>query len=267
VLIHAPRPDHNPIYEVLNMARPRVSTYQSTTQIGDVFGKLTVIGTAEPYGKKKSTRWRCRCECGNETTPHQSALRQGVAKSCGCTARTKWIATITTHGLTKTPEYKNWAAMKARCYNANGPKFADYGGRGIKVCNRWLDSFENFLADMGKRPEGMREIDRIDPNGDYTPENCRWANRSQQNRNRRDSLLITMNGETKCLADWCDDLDLPYSTISTRIHAYKWDPIRALTERIGKYRRTQAYTHSESGALAEAVRTLDNNVQETEGIQ
>jgi len=117
------------------------------------------------------------------------------------------------HGMCNTPEYRCWIAMIQRCTNPKAVGWKNYGGRGIKVCQRWLDSFENFLSDMGRRPPGKYEIDRIDNNGHYEPGNCRWATRSQQSINRRTNTMITHNGRTQTGAEWARELSLVPSAI------------------------------------------------------
>ena len=243
------------------MDKRRFTNNPIPTKIGDRFHQLVVIGEAEPYGKKNVTRWLCRCDCGKETVTYQSHLRRGMTQSCGCRKRKQWKECVTTHGKSKAPEYQNWAGMKARCYNPNTFKFKDYGGRGIEVCSRWKDSFENFFADMGERPTPRAEIDRIDNNGNYEPSNCRWATRAEQNRNRRDNVFITINGQSKVLKDWCAFYNLPYNTIATRFFTYKWSAENALFRPIGKYKSVRRNT---DGFLADAVNSLD--VKEIEGV-
>jgi predicted DNA-binding transcriptional regulator AlpA len=126
-----------------------------------------------------------------------------------------------------------WRNMKNRCLKSSDAAYDRYGGRGIKVCERWL-KFENFLADMGERPPGMT-LDRIDNNLGYCPENCRWASYKEQNNNRRDNRMITFKGETKNMAQWCTELGLSQKTISQRINGLGWSGERALSEPIGHY--------------------------------
>lgn len=132
-----------------------------------------------------------------------------------------------THFKTNTPEYRIWRGMKSRCYNSKERAYPRYGGRGIKICDRWRDSFENFLSDMGERPSKNHSIDRIDNDGGYCPENCRWATRKQQNSNYSRNFMVTYNGVTKTLTSWCEDLNLNYATIHSRIKVYGYSPEEA----------------------------------------
>ncbi len=151
------------------------------------FGRLVVTGLAEMRGAW--SWWNAICDCGTAKLAKGASLIAGSVRSCGCLARetsAKTAKSRSTHGASYSAEYRIWRGMKSRCYNPNGPKWMLYGGRGIRVCNRWRDSFENFLADVGLRPSAAHSIDRY-PNGDgdYEPSNVRWATISEQNSNRR----------------------------------------------------------------------------------
>lgn len=133
------------------------------------------------------------------------------------------------HGLSKTPEYGIWMGIKKRCCNKNYREYYLYGGRGIKVCDRWLNSFSNFLEDMGQRPKGDYSIDRIDNNGDYEPGNCKWSTRVEQANNTRQNLIISYRGQSRTLAQWCRKLDLSYRLMEDRIIKLKWSPAEAFS--------------------------------------
>lgn len=158
---------------------------------GKRFGRLVVL---EEAGRdpRNLVLWRCICDCGNEFTTAGTRIKRGRAKSCGClqkdragAAAKKSAPKRRTHGRnTADPTYMSWSALKDRCNNPNNQRFEHYGGRGISVCDRWKESFENFLEDMGDRPPGTT-IDRVDVNGNYEPSNCRWATSKQQSLNKQ----------------------------------------------------------------------------------
>ncbi len=158
--------------------------------IGARIGRLTVVRRSENASNGR-TRWQCRCDCGREIVAGVSNLKSGHTRSCGClnseVASAKARRTNLSHGHNQvgkqTPTHRSWDAMLKRCRNENHVSYSSYGGRGITVCERWL-SFKNFLADMGERPEGT-SIDRVNNDGNYEPGNCRWATRSEQQRNKR----------------------------------------------------------------------------------
>lgn len=155
--------------------------------IGDKFAMLTVVGEARDA--KGKTAWMMRCECGTVKQCQPSHIRAGSTLSCGCGPNKG----RQTHGMSRTPTYASWIAMRERCQNPNATKFLLYGGRGINVCDEW-QSFERFAADMGPRPSLDHSIEREDGNGDYQPSNCRWATYTEQNRNR--SNVRRIDGKT-----------------------------------------------------------------------
>lgn len=190
--------------------------------LGKRFGMLTAVEElAQDRGMR---RWRLQCDCGGERIALQKAFTWGGMRSCGCDNKHKNIP----HRLSKTPEYRAWINMKSRCYSASIPNFQDYGGRGIKVCARWLDSVEDFCADMGPRPSGAHSVDRINVNGDYEPGNCRWATDSEQRRNQRRNHLVEIDGRSMTLAEAVERSPVPYNTVLYRLKR-GWPTAEAVT--------------------------------------
>lgn len=185
---------------------------------GFVYGRLTVVSKTDSRASGGSVVWLCRCSCGKETTASGSILQAGQKQSCGCyfieVAAAKGRA-MKKHGMTNTKSHKAWVGMRQRCSNKRNKKFPDYGGRGIVVCDRW-ELFENFIADMGEPKDG-ESIDRIDVNGNYCTENCRWANQLTQQNNRRDNVEIWLDGYRKTLAQYARDHGLDQDKIQRRL--------------------------------------------------
>lgn len=197
--------------------------------------KLTVI-SEEGKNKHGMKLVRCRCECGNEKTVILKDLLRGHTRSCGC-IQTEGVRRLKmTHGLSHTPTHNTWRGMVERCRNRNHQMYRLYGGRGIKVCERWL-TFGNFLADMGEKPIG-RSLDRINNNGNYEPENCRWATRLEQARNASTNRLLTYNGKTQNVPEWAEEIGMLADTLHMRLHR-GWPTDRALTTPLRKPRRTE----------------------------
>ncbi len=183
---------------------------------GQRFSRLVVLQTLPGTGKIRP-RCVCRCDCEAVVTVLKASLTRGATQSCGCQGRENLLAANITHGKTGTPEHKVWCWIKDRCLNPNSRIYRYYGGRGIKICDRWL-KFENFLADMGQRPSPEHEIDRFpDNNGNYEPGNCRWATRSQNVRNTRANRLLTCRGVTRPLVEWGEITGLGSGLIHRRL--------------------------------------------------
>jgi len=196
--------------------------------VGQRFGRLVVM---ELIGRiNNNIRWNCICDCGKTTIVQGGNLPNGNTKSCGCYRKEQTSERITIHGHLKnkliTRIYKCWQHMMERCYNSSCKEYKYYGGRGIKVCERW-HKFENFYKDMGNKPEGMT-LDRKNNDGDYCLENCRWATKEEQANNKRNNHWIEYQGETKTLAQWARSLDIKAATLGRRLRV-GWSIERALT--------------------------------------
>lgn len=198
-----------------------------TVLTGRRYGRLRVA-SKDLERSGKHTYWICECDCGVKKSICSSNLTSGRTKSCGCLLALNGRYTKT-HGLSKSREYQVWHGMFARCENPKSKSFQNYGGRGISVCERW-QRFENFLKDMGRAPTG-KSIDRIDNDGDYSPESCRWATRKQQSQNRRMRKTLTLHGETKRLFEWSAERKIKYSTLRSRLSA-GWNIEKALTQTV-----------------------------------
>lgn len=199
------------------------------------FERWTVLAPAESkyyFDKSKSEsiehrRWLCRCDCGADRVVSEMSLRRKVSKSCGCLQREVASATTSTHRASMTREYRVWLAMTARCRNQNNSRYESYGGRGIKVCERWL-SFENFLSDMGLRPSDHHSLDRIKNDLGYFAGNCRWALPHEQMTNRRNTRFVSVNGKDVPLATLAKQYAIPANTLRARI-LKGWELQTALT--------------------------------------
>ena len=182
------------------------------------FGRLTVI---KEVGRTKSggATWLCKCDCGGEKVISSTGLREGKTHSCGCIKREQTVEMFKTHGETHSPLYRLWAGMKNRCDNTHASKYANYGGRGIKVCPEWetnYPAFRDWCLANGYR-KGLT-IERIDVDADYSPSNCVFATQKVQQNNRRNNHRITYNGETKTLSQWAEHLGMTYKMLEHRIN-------------------------------------------------
>lgn len=176
--------------------------------IGNKYNRLTILEEIEPITKYKR-RFRCICECGNESLCQLYNLKSGNVQSCGCYNRDKNILLHTTHGMRGTKEYKSYRKMIERCYYEKDINYHNYGGRGIIVCERWRNSFENFFEDMGVKPSPKHTIERKDPNRNYEPDNCIWATSKQQNNNRTNNTRYQYDGLDMTQAQWAEYLGIP----------------------------------------------------------
>ena len=192
--------------------------------IGLRFGKLVVL---EEAGQDKYTSrlYLCQCDCGERSVKAGWLMRRGSTTSCGCVQRSVLGDASRTHGARKTRAYSIWHNMKTRCDNPNSRYFKDYGGRGIKICDRWRD-FSAFLEDLGQPPDGMT-LDRIDNDRGYEPGNVRWASKKDQANNRRSSRVIEHGGERLTLQQWANRTGIKRATIAQRLDR-GWPAAKAL---------------------------------------
>lgn len=200
---------------------------------GQRFGKLNVV-RFEGQNKHGSSLWRCLCDCGTEKAVSSNDLRTGNTTSCGChrdqalaAGRAELVARQTTHGKSRTKEHRVWQNMIYRCHTKTSRQYADYGGRGIKVCARWRKSFSAFLEDMGPAPSPKHSLDRLDNDKGYGPGNCRWATPKEQQNNRRANRPLEYKGEKRNLCEWAERFGLDKATLHGRLRR-GWSVARSL---------------------------------------
>ena len=202
---------------------------------GQKFGKLTVVERASNVGKH--TAWLCRCDCGSDGFVVRSDyLKNGHTQSCGC-FKSKCseerlrniVANNKTHGMSKTRLYSEWQTIKKRCYCPKNIGYDMYGGRGITVCDEWLNDFQAFYDwSMSHGYQDDLTIDRKNVNKGYSPDNCRWVTMEVQGNNKRNNILLTYENKTQTLSQWAREKGLKYSKLRIRIKILKWDTDRAL---------------------------------------
>lgn len=201
-----PKPNRNrpPTNHQFKPSKPRIDLTNRQ------YGRLTILHFVGRYGRRYF--WQAQCVCGNRAVVDSANLKKGT-KSCGCLNFDR----IFKHGLSGTLEYGIWGSMRDRCNNPQNPSYEQYGGRGIKVCERW-DDFNLFLADMGKKPSPIHSIDRINNNGNYEPDNCKWSTPKEQSYNRRTTCLLTVLGNTLPITAWAERINLAPSTLKARLY-------------------------------------------------
>jgi hypothetical protein len=200
---------------------PKNITIWKEFKIDQILDKLTIIGFYSNPKERHRTYAKCQCACGNEIFLIGKQLRK--TRACRCIAKETARKNFTKHKHTinnvPSGTYTSWANMIQRCCNPKNSWFSDYGGRGIRVCERWSgkDGFQRFLDDMGERPSNKHSIERINNNGNYTIENCKWGTSHEQSRNTRRTHFIEFNGQRLCVVDWARKLGIPRSRIEKRL--------------------------------------------------
>ncbi len=198
--------------------------------VGQSYGSWKVVGES-PFssvsGGQVRLNYLCQCVCGQQKLVNGSNLRRGLSTSCGCLRDTRTAARSTSHGMSDTPLYAVWRAMLQRCDKPNFIQYKDYGGRGIKVCERWY-TFENFYKDMGLPPFEKASIERVDNDMGYEPDNVVWADRTTQAKNKRTTVRFEFDGCSLTLREWSEKLGVKSATLASRIYLYGWSLDRAL---------------------------------------
>lgn len=217
----------------------------SPLNAGDKCGRWRLEREADPvfYSGYPHKRWVCLCDCGVRRIVKDASLKVGISTSCGCLTRERSSEVNRTHGRSQSgSEYSSWCAMIQRCHNPNNTRFKDYGGRGIVVCQKWRDSFEAFLADMGPKPSPRHSIDRIKNSLSYAPGNCQWSLPHTQMTNRRNSFYIAVGKRKVPLSDLASEYNIPANTLRGRIVA-GWPLKRALYEPVRAKRSAKSSNH------------------------
>ena len=200
---------------------------------GKKYGRLTVLKKDGHIGGKIA--WLCKCDCGNTKRMIGSNLGR-LSNSCGCVRTSKFIERSTKHGYSNERLYYIWIHMKQRCSDPKDIKYKNYGGRGITVCKEWENSFEKFYNwSIENKYSSELTLDRKDNNGNYSPENCRWATVKEQNNNKRNNRLVSYNGKTMTVSQWAEISGIRYDTLLSRIKVLKWDIEKAIKTPVKKY--------------------------------
>ena len=199
------------------------------------FGKLTVLYEDNDRTTHGCTRWICRCECGTIKSIDRGSLTSGKTRSCGCLHNELLGASRRKHGSSGSRLYRIWKSIKERCYRKKCRIYKYYGERGVCICDEWKDDFKSF--EKWARSNGYNDelsIDRIDHDGNYSPDNCRWVDAKAQNNNKRTNHILTLDGVSHTMSEWADITGISYSAIRNRINNYGWDVRRALSTPVKK---------------------------------
>jgi len=225
---------------------------------GMTFNYLTVVGIGPKKHGRRDTQWICECRCGTTTVAESHELKSGHKKSCGCYNLKKIKERNTKHGYAQRenchPDYSVWRGMINRCHGYSKMSKA-YKDRGIKVCDRWRESFGDFIQDLGCRPSPEHTLDRIDVNGNYTPENCRWATNQEQAYNKTNTRIIEFNGKSMNILEWSKETSIPTEVISSRVDK-RWSPQKILTTPVRKQAVHIEY-QGETKTLGEWIKYLN----------
>lgn len=213
---------------------------------GQIVGNCTYINEVEGIKGQRAALFECKC--GEKFIARIRGVVKGSnkwCKECGLKIKSaQGIINGTTHGMKNDIAYKIWKGMKKRCYNKNDINYKYYGAKGIKVCDRWLNSFENFYQDMGPRPSKEYTIERDDNNKGYEPSNCRWLHKSLQTSNQSSNIVVTYKGKTQNVSAWAREIGINYYTLINRISRKNWPIERALTEKVRKNKFPSFINHS-----------------------
>jgi len=196
--------------------------------VGKKFNQLTLLKEVDPHITKGfHIHRKCLfiCSCGIQKNIQISSVFNGKIQSCGCFSKKETSKRMSIfnkkHGMYGTSEYNSWCSMKKRCLNENHKSYKDYGGRGIKICQTWIDSFDSFIKDMGLKHSKNLSLDRIDNNNGYSKDNCMWSSKKQQTRNQRSNIIINLNGDKKCLSEWAEILGFSFNKLHYRLFEAK----------------------------------------------
>lgn len=213
--------------------RDRMRELKGLDLVGKRYGRLMVLAKEE--AENRYVRWKCICDCGGEALVMSAHLRSGHTTSCGCVQREAVRLNFTRHGMRNTRVYRIWNAMIQRCTDKKASNYHNYGGRGITIDPRWLESVENFYADMGDPPTSKHTLDRRDSNGGYNKDNCRWATMTERQNNKRSCVFLTFMGRTQTITQWSRELGIPPMTITARLRQDR--PIEEVLSTTPLYRK------------------------------